>query len=152
MEPLVYSDLYFYVTQKSHHLRNAVHLHSALLCAIQREASKDIKFPITWQFLKIQQLLLSVGTREGSYFDCSVLPASDTCHSSLLFVWLLFPKMSTFTLTPAKGFFFYFVSPSSLSITLIWKIVVHLINHPPMCRQSLHCCRGRFGSSRISWC
>lgn len=35
MEPLVYSNLYFYVTPKSHHL------HSAVLGAIQREASKD---------------------------------------------------------------------------------------------------------------
>lgn len=152
MEPLVYSDLYFYVTQKSHHLHNAVHhLHSALLCAIQREASKDIKFPITCQFLKIQQLL-SVG------------------HQRRVILWLLgspylrhLPLLTAFCLAfvskdehihfdTCKRGFFYFVSPSSLSITLIWKVVVHLINHPPMCRQSLHCCRGRFGSSRISWC
>lgn len=132
MEPLVYSNFYFYVTPKFHHL------HSAVLGAIQREASKDIKFPINaWRFLKMQQLFLSVGlsTREGSYFGCSALPVSDTCHFSLLFVWLLFLRKSTFILRHAKVFF-YFISPSSSSITWIWKILVHLIKHPSMCRQS----------------
>lgn len=125
MEPLVYSNLCFYVTPKSHHLHNAV------LGAIQREASKDIKFPVNaWQFLKIQQLFLSVGhsTREGSCCGCSVLPASDTYHFSyhflpsytyhtkVLFVWLLFLKKSTFALRYAKGFFFFLVCISFLFI------------------------------------
>lgn len=106
MEPLVYSNLYFYLAPKSHHLHNAV------LGAIQREASKDIKFPINvWQFMKIQHLFLSVGhfTREGSYLGCSVLPASDTYHFSLLFVRLLILKKSTFTVRHAKVFGGFFI-------------------------------------------
>lgn len=105
MEPLVCSNLYLYVTPKSHHL------HDAVLGAIQREASKDIKFPINaWQFLKIQQLFLSVRhvTREGSYFGCFVLPALDIYHFLLLFVWFLFLKKSMFTLRHAKVCCFVF--------------------------------------------
>lgn len=107
------------------------------ICHPKRSFQRCLSFPISaWQFLKIQQLFLSIGhsTREGSYFGCSVLPASDICHFSLLSVGLLFLKKSTFTLRYPKAF--YFVSPPSSSIALIWEILVPLIKHPPMCRQS----------------
>lgn len=80
-------------------------------CHPKRNFQRHVRFPISaWQFLRIQQLFLSVGhsTKEGSCFGCSVLPASDTCHFSLLFVWLLFLKKSTFTLRHAKAFLFCF--------------------------------------------